>query len=112
MSSLGEFIKVNRESCGLSQKQLGSICGISDAAIQRIESGKTKAPKWEHLCIIAQKIHLHPLELLVTAGYITDEEINPNIKLHGLEKLSDDDFDCLQSYIDFLIFRKHTANNA
>ena len=54
MLELGQFIKEKRESAGLSQKALGEAAGISDSAVQRIESGSRKTPGWETLCKIAK----------------------------------------------------------
>ena len=42
MPNLGEMIKNKREAAGLSQKRLGTACGLSDSEIMKIENGQRK----------------------------------------------------------------------
>lgn len=44
------MIKNKREAAGLSQKRLGSACGLSDSEIMKIENGQRKTPSWKNLC--------------------------------------------------------------
>ena len=112
MSNLGQFIKNERDAVGLSQDELGAICGISDATIQRIETGKTKQPGWELLCKIAKAVKIHPFEILKESGYITDEDISPSHRLNGLEDLDRNEFQSVQVYIDFMMYRKNNCKNS
>jgi HTH-type transcriptional regulator, competence development regulator len=105
MPSLGELIKNKREAAGLSLKRLGIACGVSDTEIMKIENGIRKSPNWNILCEISQTLDFHPFELLLAAGYITENDIHPNLQIHGLEKLSADDVKMVQSFIDFLAMR-------
>lgn len=105
MHGLGELIKARREAAGLSLKRLGSACGVSDSEIMKIENGSRKNPNWNTLCEISQTLDFHPFELLLVAGYITENDIHPNSKIHGLEKLSTDDVKMVQLFIDFLAMR-------
>ena len=50
MPNLGEMIKNKREAAGLSQKRLGSACGLSDSEIMKIENGQRKTPSWK-ICV-------------------------------------------------------------
>lgn len=108
MPNLGQLIKNTREAVGLSQKKLGNACGLSDSEIMKIENGVRKKPNWENLCKIAQALEFHPFELLLAAGYISENDIHPSTQLRGLEKLSDNDMEYLQLLIDFMISRKST----
>ena len=38
--SIGQRIKDRRISLGMTQKQLGELCGMADSAIRKYESGK------------------------------------------------------------------------
>ena len=105
MPSLGELIKNKREATGLSLKRLGIACGVSDSEIMKIENGSRKSPNWNILCEISQTLDFHPFELLLVAGYITENDIHPNSQIHGLEKLSADDVKMVQLFIDFLVMR-------
>lgn len=42
MPNLGEMIKNKREAAGLSQKRLGTACGLSDSEIMKIEMDSAK----------------------------------------------------------------------
>ena len=108
MPNLGAMIKNKREAAGLSQKRLGTTCGLSDSEIMKIESGQRKTPSWKNLCRIAKALDFHPFEILLAAGYITENDINPGVRLHGLDKLNDKDIETIQLFVDFMISRKGT----
>lgn len=105
MSDIGQFIKYKREAANISQKELGRMCGISDSAIHNIEIGKTKNPRWELLCKIAEMLEIHPLEIMKEAGYITDKDINPVFLLKGIDKLNVQEREIIQLFIDFILSR-------
>ena len=111
MPNLGEMIKNKREAAGLSQKRLGTACGLSDSEIMKIENGQRKTPRWKNLCKIAQVLDFHPFEILLAAGYITENDINPEVMLHGLDKLNKNDIETIQLFVDFVISRKGTDRN-
>lgn len=109
MPNLGEMIKNKREAAGLSQKRLGIACGLSDSEIMKIENGQRKTPSWKNLCKIAQALDFHPFEILLEAGYITEKDINPEVRLHGLDKLNENDIETIQLFVDFVVSRKDTS---
>lgn len=111
MPVLGQMIRNKREAAGLSQEKLGNACGLSDSEIWKIENGERKKPNWENLCKIAKALDFHPFELLLVAGYISEDDIHPST-LNGLEKLSDSDIEYLQLLVDFMISRKGTDGNS
>lgn len=108
MSNIGKLIKEKRIASGLSQRNLGKECGISDSEIMKIENGTRKTPNWENLCKIAKALGIHPLDILLVAGYISIDDINSNGRLQNLDKLDDDDCKFIQLLIDFIISRKET----
>lgn len=112
MHNLGQLIKQKREGSGLSQKKLGDACGVSDSEIFKIESGSRKNPNWSTLCKIARTLNMHPFEILLTAGFITENDIYPNSQIHGLEKLNEADLENVQLFIDYLQMRNHKMNIA
>ncbi len=112
MINLGQFIKNKRETSGLSLKALSVRCGISDTAIQRIETGQTSRPCWESLCKIAKELKIHPFVILKEAGYITDADISPSLKLERLDELDCSELQSIQDYIDFVIFRKNNSRKS
>lgn len=106
VSRIGEYIKEKRELAGYSQKKLAFQCGISDSELHKIEKGIRKKPNWRNLCEIAKSLDVHPFEILLVAGYIADTDINPVHKLKRLGKLSNDELELVQLYIDFLIAKQ------
>lgn len=111
MPDLGQWIKHKREAAGLSLKKLGTACGVSDSEIMKIENGTRKNPNWSTLCEIARILKFHPFEILLVAGYITENDIHPSLKIHGLEKLNTDDVVMLQLFIDFLTMRRNSVGD-
>ena len=63
------MIKKIRKEKGLTQKQLGDLCGIADSNIRKYENGK-QFPKMETLQKIANALGVNLLELI-------DEFANP-----------------------------------
>lgn len=59
--NIGEKIKEFRQKRGLSQKQLGELCGMADSAIRRYENGRAK-PKLETLERIIEALDLSTAE--------------------------------------------------
>ena len=111
MPNLGEMIKNKREAAGLSQKRLGTDCGLSDSEIMKIENGQRKTPSWKNLCKIAQGLDFHPFEMLLVAGNNNEKDINPEVMLQGLDKLNKNDIETIQLFVDFVISRKGTDRN-
>lgn len=56
-------------------------------------------------------LDFHPFEILLVAGYITENDINPKVRLHGLDKLNENDIETIQLFVDFMISRKGTDGN-
>lgn len=105
MSEIGIVVKEARKKMGLSQKKLAKICNLSDSDVCNIENGKRQAG-WEILCRLAKGLSLHPLELLLAGGYITEEDVHPSIRLHGLTQLSAEDLSYLQLFVDGILAKK------
>lgn len=99
-NAIGEYIKERRESLNMSLKKLGDACGVSDSEILKIESGQRKSPNWTTLCKIARALGFHPFELMLKAGYISEADINPALKLKNLNRLSMQNLAFLQTVID------------
>lgn len=110
MPKLGQFIKEKREEAGLSQKKLGVACGVSDSEIFKIETGVRKNPSWITLCEISKALSFHPFELLLIAGYISESDIHPSLRIHGLEDLNKNELNDVQQYIDFLISKRESKD--
>ena len=66
----GSKIKEIRIQKGLTQKQLGDMCGMADSAIRRYENGNAN-PKIETLQKIADALGVAIYELLTTSTEVT-----------------------------------------
>jgi transcriptional regulator with XRE-family HTH domain len=111
MLEIGQLIKSKRKEAKLSLKRLSKISGVSDSEILKIENGTRKYPNWNTLCDIAHPLDIHPLEILLAAGYITENDIHPNSQIHGLENLDKADIENVQLFVDFLQMRNPKTNN-
>lgn len=73
MSNVGEKIRETRKAKGLTQKELGELCGIAEPTIRRYETGKLN-PKFETIEKIANALGVTwsylkiPAELLVESS--------------------------------------------
>ncbi|MCC8014039.1 MAG: helix-turn-helix domain-containing protein [Eubacterium sp.] len=108
MVAIGQMIKEKRVAAGMSQKKLGVACGVSDSEIMKIENGKRKTPNWDILCKIAKVLKFHPFEILLAAGYITEEDINYTNRLHGIVSLTESELSDVQQYIDFTLSKERS----
>lgn len=68
----GNLIRKYRKQKGLTQKQLGDLCGIADSNIRKYEAGRQN-PKIETVEKIADALNVHPLVLM---GRITEDMAN------------------------------------
>lgn len=60
MDSPGERIRALRKAKGYSLEQLGVLCGVNKAAVQKWESGDTKNMKNEPLLLLARALGTDP----------------------------------------------------
>ena len=105
-NELAKLITEKRLEAGMSQSDLGAVCGMSDSSINRLENGATKNPDWQKLCDIAKALHFHPFQILRSLGYITEADMLPETRLHGLDDLTDEELAEVQKCIDFLHFKR------
>jgi len=68
--SLSEFIRTKRLEKDLSQRDLATAAGLSNAEISRIESGKRKSPSPAILKVIAKALNVTLDEIYEQAGII------------------------------------------
>lgn len=106
MTNIGQLIKTKRESRGWSLKELQSRSTISDSTISKIENGSHKTPSWETLCKLAKAFDESPLDWLVIAGFITNQDLCKYTPFTSIEKLSETQKVAVQTFIDFIIEKK------
>lgn len=69
--SAGDNIKKIRKQKGLTQKQLGELCGLADSAIRRYENGRAN-PKYETKKKIADALGTNVWQLIDTVEQADD----------------------------------------
>lgn len=87
-SCTGDKIRKIRLERGLTQKQLGELCGIADSNIRKYELG-TQNPKLQTLRKIAEALNVTLSELVVDWTMLTDEEIQKDFASAKLVSISD-----------------------
>lgn len=107
MSEVGSFLKRKREAKGYSLKKLALLCNISDSELYKIENGSRQNPNWKNLCEIAKSLDVHPFEVLLEAGCISEADISPAHIIKGLDVLSDEDIKLVQLFVDFIITQRN-----
>lgn len=74
---IGQFVRDRRASLGWTQERLSEETGISRARIAQIEGGRVALPGADFRRRLAAALGVSHLDLLVAAGEITREEIEP-----------------------------------
>lgn len=80
MNSLGEMIKDRRLSKGWSKRALAEKAGISHSEVHRIETGERTNPSVPVLNALAEALGIPKDDLLLVAGYKSDEGDIPMIE--------------------------------
>lgn len=80
MNSLGEMIKDRRLSKGWSKRALAEKAGISHSEVHRIESGERTNPSVPVLNALAEALGIPKDDLLLVAGYKSDDGDIPMIE--------------------------------
>ena len=83
-------------------------CGLKhDSTLCNIENG-TRRVKWEELGNISKVLgNFHIFEALLIAGYITEEDIHPIMRIYHLEELDANELQEVQRFVNFLIYKKN-----
>ena len=67
-STLGEYLRVERERASMSQRQLASRVGIHNSYLARLENGETANPAADLLQRIADVLEISSADLLAFIG--------------------------------------------
>lgn len=75
-SSLGQRLKTARKNKGLTQTELGEKIGVSQNAIQKIESGGDT----KHIVSLASVLEVNPIWLQTGNGRMIEEDLDSNLQ--------------------------------
>lgn len=89
--SLSEFIRIKRTEKDMSQRDLATAAGLSNAEISRIESGKRKSPSPSVLKVIAEALNVTLDEMYAQAGIIEEGQkfVDKFLAEHGNTPISE-----------------------
>jgi len=77
--TLGDFIREKREALGMNQTELWRASGVPRETINRLENNKTQLPFADSRRRLAKALNVRHVDLLVAAGELTEDEIDPDI---------------------------------
>lgn len=72
---LGEYIRAQRETLGISQRQLADRTGLHHSTLARLEAGDYAQPAPANLHRIAEALDLDPADLFALAGHTVPSEL-------------------------------------
>jgi transcriptional regulator with XRE-family HTH domain len=81
MQTLGSYIKEQRERRGWLQTELAARSGVPQATISAIETGAKKLPGADIRRKLARALGVPHIALLIAAGEVEAEEVDPKIPL-------------------------------
>src|SRR5215468_5513125 len=79
MSSIGDYIRQQREQAGKSVRQLSEMAGVSNPYLSQIERGLRK-PSADILQQLARALHVSAETLYVRAGILDPRDGEPNLE--------------------------------
>lgn len=74
-AKLGEYIRAQRETLGISQRRLAARVGIHHSYLARMEAGGYAQPAPAVLHRIAEALDLDPEDLFALAGHVIPHEL-------------------------------------
>lgn len=107
---IGNYLKKKREELEISQSELAEKIGASRSAISRWESGQLGKMGKTYIEKIAKELHINPT--IIVTGDIPEQNKSSYNRIDVIaahldsNKLSDDDIDDIQQFIQFVKSRK------
>ena len=96
METIGSRIKKAREAVGISQEQLGKMCGTTKQTIFKYEAGVVTNIPMDRIVTIANSLGIDPCSLM---GWDSCRKVaRPAITLASTLDLTDDESDLLHKY--------------
>lgn len=84
VSKLGDFLRTKRKELGLSLREVEKACGISNAYLSMIESGKRTEPHPNILKKLATFYNLSISKIMEVAGYLNQDNLDEKTEVERL----------------------------
>jgi len=78
-NGIGEFVRARRTELGWNQTELAGRTGLTRGHLSTIEAGKIAVPAVDIRRRLAAALNVRHVDLLVAAGELTEDEIDPDI---------------------------------
>lgn len=118
---LSNVLKKKRKELGLTLLDIAKYVGVTEATVQRWESGNIKNVRYEKVALLCELLHVTPAEIMGWEDYIkiskdaqhnemiTDKTTSARQAIyHEIERMSDEQFDKFQKILQ--MFREMTEN--
>lgn len=85
MSALSKILKKRRKELGLTLAQVADAVGVTEATVQRWESGNIKTVRYEKLAPLSSLLGVPPADLM---GWSSDDDLPSNIsRIEPMQKI-------------------------
>lgn len=113
MHELGAHLRMARNKCKFSLKEVYKKTGITDSKLSKIERGKGKMPDPAELKILAKIYNISLVQLYVAAGYLEKKDFldYQTTAFDNASLLNEEELKCIQNLINLLLKRKREYNH-
>ncbi len=106
MLSFPQELRNRRKAAKLSLKTLGSMSGVSDSTISKIEKEESLNLRWDTVCVLTKALKFTEDEFLELAGYPGHKSEQKEQSHTKYDDLTDEERREADLFIEFLLHRK------
>ncbi len=106
MLNFSQELRIRRKAAKLSLKTLGSMSGVSDSTISKIEKEESSNLRWDTVCVLTKALKFTEDEFLELAGYPVHKLEKKEQSHSKYDDLSDEERRVVDLFIEFLLHRK------
>lgn len=111
MLNFAQELRVRRKAAKLSLKALGSISGVSDSTISKIEKEESSNLRWDTVCVLTKALNFTEDEFLELAGYPVRKSEPKEQSYSKYDDLTDEERREADLFIEFLLHRKNQLSD-
>ena len=106
MLNFPQELRTRRKAANLSLKALGSMSGVSDSTISKIEKEESPNLRWDTVCVLTKALKFSEAEFLELAGYPPQAQSHEKHNSNKYDELSDEERIEIDLFIEYLLYRK------